>query len=625
MHRPADFFDIGKMAEIGVIVRSDQEQEAIALFLAEVNKDRQESPVGNSTALMFLMARKFNAQRAINLYRQYQCERRLYYFQELAPYDEPLRSELLGGKFTVLNARDPGGAAIAVFTAHCHFPAATSHKTVIQGIVFQLDECLKSHETQKNGLVLLYDMSGSGYHNFDYSLARKIMNLLKGGYPARLKNVFIISPPLWFKAVLAFFLNFLQEKLKERIEVVPKEMLPNRFPETSIPESLGGTLKVDHLAWLNKCLSSYSERRTESSSYNGALMDSVRDDRFGGNHSSNDACSTVVEEEGLRNEGALTAMEFLEHMVTLRREGIHNEFVELKKQAGSGNFHSGKLPENAKKNRYIDVPCLEESRVRLLELNDDMKTNYIHANFMDGYKHPKAYIATQGPLPHTQGHFWQMVWEQQVYVIVMVTRCIERSRMKCIQYWPESSETQQFEMVEVTHQETLEFEDHVERTFCMKHKKSGKTRKIIQFQMTSWPDFGVPSSAESCLHVVGLVREAQADAVQSLESKWTGHPKGPPIIVHCSAGIGRTGTFCTIDVNVDRLADIGKCEVFNTVKQFRAQRALTIQTVEQFEFCYLAILEHALNMPNTGSEEKDAIRDFLEGWKMQARRSSDAD
>ena len=143
--------------------------------------------------------------------------------------------------------------------------------------------------------------------------------------------------------------------------------------------------------------------------------------------------------------------------------------------------------------------------------------------------------------------------------------------------------------------------------------------------MTSWPDFGVPSSAESCLHVVGLVREAQADAVQSLESKWTGHPKGPPIIVHCSAGIGRTGTFCTIDVNVDRLADIGKCEVFNTVKQFRAQRALTIQTVEQFEFCYLAILEHALNMPNTGSEEKDAIRDFLEGWKMQARRSSDAD
>jgi len=103
------------------------------------------SPVGTSTALMFLMARKFNAERAINLYKQYQYERHLYYLQEMAPYDEPLRSELLCGKFTVLNARDSGGAAIAVFTARDHFPAATSHRTVIQGIAFQLDECLKRY------------------------------------------------------------------------------------------------------------------------------------------------------------------------------------------------------------------------------------------------------------------------------------------------------------------------------------------------------------------------------------------------------------------------------------------------------------------------------------------------
>lgn len=615
------------MAEIGEIVRSEKEQEAIAVFLAVVNKDRQEnglSPVGTSKALMFLMAKKFNAQRAINLYKRYQSERRLYYFQEIAPYEEPLRSELLGGKFTILNARDPGGAAIAVFSARLHFPAATSHKTVIQGIVFQLDECLKSKETQKNGLVLVYDMTGSGYHNFDYSLARKIINLLKGGYPARLKNVFVISPPLWFKAVLAIFLNFLQDKLKQRIEVVPKEMLPQRLPVSSIPQRLGGTLKVDHLAWLNTCLASFSERESESANCNGN-NDSERGERFAGKISRKDASSVLGENDGLSNEGSLSAMEFLERMMTLKKEGIQNEFIELRKHAGSENFLSAKLPENAKKNRYVDVPCLEESRVKLLELGKDLNTNYIHANFMDGYKHPKAYIATQGPLPHTQGDFWQMAWEQQVYVIVMVTRCIERSRMKCIRYWPENCETQEFSTVDVTHQETLEFEDHVERTFSLKHRKSGKTRRIRHFQMTSWPDFGVPSSAESCLHVIGLVREAQADAVQSLGSEWTGHPKGPPIIIHCSAGIGRTGTFCTIDVNVDRLADIGKCEVFNTVKQFRAQRALTIQTAEQYEFCYVAILEHALNTPSASAEEKEAIRDFLAGWKTQARKFSDAD
>jgi len=402
------------------------------------------------------------------------------------------------------------------------------------------------------------------------------------------------------------------------------ELLPQRIPETSIPESLGGTLKVDHLAWLNNCLTSYAETLAESSSLNGGVNRAVHV-----KHDNRDLSrvnsSAFGQDVGLRNEGAMTVMEFMEHMMKLTRRGIQNEFANLKRLAGSGNFQSTRLPENVKKNRYTDVLCLEDSRVKLVDLDDSLKTDYIHANFLDGYKHPKAYIATQGPLPNTKGDFWQMVWEQQVYVVFMATRIIERSRMKCIQYWPENNETHQFSTVDVTHQETLEFEDHVERTFWLKHKKSGQTRRIVHFQMTSWPDFGVPSSAESCLHIIGLVREARMDAVQSLGSKWKGHPKGPPIIVHCSAGIGRTGSFCTIDVNVDRLTDMSKCEVFNTVKQLRTQRALTIQTVEQYEFCHLAILEHAVNMPNVSQEEKEAVRDFLEGWKMERSHSSDTD
>ncbi|CAH3145236.1 unnamed protein product [Porites lobata] len=602
------------MAEL---VRSEQEQEAIAIFLREVNKDRSEnglSPVGTSTALLFLTARKFDTERAVNLYRQYQYERRLYFLQEIAPYDEPLRSELLSGKFTILNARDAGGAAVAVFTAREHFPATTTHRTVIQGIAFQLDECLKSDETQKNGLILLYDMTESGYQNFDYGLARKILDLLKGGYPARLKNVFIISPPLWFKAVLTLLTSFLQQKLRDRIEIVPRESLVQRLPQASVPESLGGMLKVDHFAWLNTCLMSFSESMKENGVVNA---------RQGNRDLIYTESSTTGVDAGVTDEGALSVMEFMEHLMKLTPKGIKNEFVDLKRRSGNGNFYSAKLPENKTKNRYLDVLCLEESRVKLTNLDGNTKSNYIHANYMDGYKQPKAYIATQGPLPNTKSDFWQMLWEQQVYVIVMVTRCFERSRMKCIQYWPENSETNQFETVDVTHQETLEFEDHVERTFSLRHKKSGETRRITHFQMTSWPDYGVPSSAESCLHVIGLVREAQTDAVQALGSRWKGHPRGPPILVHCSAGIGRTGTFCTIDVNVARLSDVGKCEIFNTVKHFRAQRALTIQTVEQYEFCHLAILEHALNMPSTMQEEKEAIRDFLEGWKMQLRDSTD--
>lgn len=158
----------------------------------------------------------------------------------------------------------------------------------------------------------------------------------KGGYPARLKNVFIISPPLWFRAVLKFFSNFLQDKLKERVEVVSKQSMLQRFPESSIPESLGGTLKVNHPAWLNDCLASYSETATENPICNGAVMgDSVRNVR----HINKDLSSASG---GLRNEGAFTVIEFVEHMMNLTRKGIHEEFVELKRQAGTHDFTSAK-------------------------------------------------------------------------------------------------------------------------------------------------------------------------------------------------------------------------------------------------------------------------------------------
>lgn len=139
--------------------------------------------------------------------------------------------------------------------------------------------------------------------------------------------------------MLAFFSNFLQEKLKERIEVVPQEILLQRLPESSIPECLGGTLKVDHLAWLNKCLVSYSQTLAENSTHNGGPKDFSR-------HTSNSYVRTVesstFDQVGLRNEGALTVMEFIEHMMKLQRKGIKIEFVNLKRQGGVGTFQSAR-------------------------------------------------------------------------------------------------------------------------------------------------------------------------------------------------------------------------------------------------------------------------------------------
>ena len=139
--------------------------------------------------------------------------------------------------------------------------------------------------------------------------------------------------------MLTVFSNFLQEKLKERIEVVPKEILPQRLPESSIPECLGGTLKVDHFAWLNKCLVSYSQALAENSTCNGGPKDFSR-------HTPNNYVRTVesstFDQTGLTNEGALTVMEFVEHMMKLQRKGIKIEFINLKRQGGVGTFQSAR-------------------------------------------------------------------------------------------------------------------------------------------------------------------------------------------------------------------------------------------------------------------------------------------
>lgn len=161
----------------------------------------------------------------------------------------------------------------------------------------------------------------------------------QGSYPARLKNVFIISPPLWFKAVLSVFMNFLQEKLKERIEVVPREALPQRIPESSIPESLGGYLKVDHLAWLNKCFESYSLTLQEKGSLNGEAKNL---ERHGGNVSNKVGTLAFDQEAGIGIEGALTVMEFIEHMMKLQRRGIKIQYFNLKTKAVAESFQSAR-------------------------------------------------------------------------------------------------------------------------------------------------------------------------------------------------------------------------------------------------------------------------------------------
>lgn len=252
------------------------------------------------------------------------------------------------------------------------------------------------------------------------------------------------------------------------------------------------------------------------------------------------------------------------------------------------------------KNRYRDVICLDESRVLLKKEEngtelDEFDSDYIHANFVDGYKQKNAYISTQGPLDETVEDFWRMIWQQSVLVIAMTTKCYEQRKLKCAQYWPlEKGERMPIgDSFEITNLYVSDLEDYRVTKLELRHLATNKTRTISHCQFMSWPDHGVPKSAAQILDFIGLVRSNQAERLRELAQPWQGHPLGPPVCVHCSAGIGRTGTFCAIEISVNRLKDMRTVNILDTVNKIRAQRAQSVQMRDQYVFCYLAVIEYA--------------------------------
>lgn len=247
---------------------SSQEEQLVKEFMKVVNEQRLSHSAGPLTwnaAVKFMMARKFDVRRALSLYEAHEMTR---YREGLCTFDpttDPLKGELETGKFTVLPTRDSSGAAITMFTASKHWPLQSSHKVTLQGVVYQLDVALESLESQRCGIVFIYNMTGSKYQNFDYELSQKILNLLKGAYPARLKKVLIVNAPLWFKAPFRILRLFVREKLRDRVTTVSLEQLGAHIPYTSLPRELGGSLAINHKAWLLHCLKSMANRYNLSS------------------------------------------------------------------------------------------------------------------------------------------------------------------------------------------------------------------------------------------------------------------------------------------------------------------------------------------------------------------------
>ncbi|XP_067620712.1 tyrosine-protein phosphatase Lar isoform X4 [Eurosta solidaginis] len=232
---------------------------------------------------------------------------------------------------------------------------------------------------------------------------------------------------------------------------------------------------------------------------------------------------------------------------------------------------------NKSKNRYANVTAYDHSRVQLPLIDGIIGSDYINANYCDGYRKHNAYVATQGPLQETFSDFWRMCWELKTTTIVMMTRLEERTRIKCDQYWPVRG-TETYGQMFVTITETQELATYSIRTFQICRQGFNERREIKQLQFTAWPDHGVPEHPAPFLQFLRRCRALTP-------------PDSGPVVVHCSAGVGRTGCYIVIDSMLERMKHEKIIDIYGHVTCLRAQRNYMVQTEDQYIFIHDAILE----------------------------------
>ncbi|XP_076439826.1 receptor-type tyrosine-protein phosphatase delta-like isoform X2 [Babylonia areolata] len=247
-------------------------------------------------------------------------------------------------------------------------------------------------------------------------------------------------------------------------------------------------------------------------------------------------------------------------------------------------WDNSNLEVNKPKNRYANVIAYDHSRVILQPIDGVPGSDYINSNYMDGYRKQNAYIATQGPLPETFGDFWRMVWEQRSATVVMMTKLEERSRIKCDQYWP-SRGAETYGLMHVQLMDVTELATYTIRTFHLSRYGCPEKREVRQYQFTAWPDHGVPDHPTPLLMFMRRVKVSNP-------------PDAGPMIVHCSAGVGRTGAFIVIDAMLERIKHEKTVDIYGHVTCLRAQRNYMVQTEDQYIFIHDALLE-AVQCGNT--------------------------
>nr|XP_012223228.1 PREDICTED: receptor-type tyrosine-protein phosphatase epsilon-like isoform X2 [Linepithema humile] len=286
-------------------------------------------------------------------------------------------------------------------------------------------------------------------------------------------------------------------------------------------------------------------------------------------------------EEKKETASLIKVKDFEDYVRQAIQSGLLDKQYETFPRGQTQPWDYGKLPENKSKNRYGNLIAYDKTRVILNKLPDDAYSDYINANYITGYKKKKHYIATQGPKPNTVIDFWRMIWQERVLIICMLANVIENGKTKCEQYWPDIGKKKKYGDVIVLNAKHNVFADYCFRIFQV--TCGDETRKIEHLHYTAWPDHGVPLYTHS---VVTYLKKLLATP-----------PGNGPVVVHCSAGIGRTGTIILCDICLRRAAAEGFVDVFAETASIRSERANMVDNKQQYLLAHLALVECLLSIP----------------------------
>jgi len=290
-----------------------------------------------------------------------------------------------------------------------------------------------------------------------------------------------------------------------------------------------------------------------------------------------------------RTNSTINAADIVARIEEMKATGvIEAEFAQIKQDAASfdATFTAAGEDYNKRKNRYMNVRPIDNTRVKLSH-SGQLGGDYINANYVSGWQRSGQYIATQGPIQGTIHDFWRMVWEEKCGVIVMVTKLTEGNKLKCHQYWPDENGSIQCGTLEVLYSDYDDSNpDLCVRKLTLRSSMFNESREVIQYQVKTWPDQGVPENPAAFLQSIHTVRDAQAaSALRGMDG---------PIVTHCSAGIGRTGTFIAVDTTLRRLLAAGNIDMLSTVSHMRQERAGSVQTIAQYKFAYEALKQYVV-------------------------------